>query len=272
MSQLDDLPSFRLPPITEVALSVQFNELQGMQFIHLGRLYEKFQSNFPQIQEQSPIGAAFELFGGAPAALPSIKFQTTPPMPRVIFMNAAGTELIQFQIDRFIHNWRRTDQNKKYPRYEQVKAAFEAEFEQLSSFVLEQKLSPLVPNQCEVIYVNQIEHSDIIAGRFGEVFNIWNDSSDASIGSTESATFNARFIIHDSNGAPVGRLIAEAATGVDIATGKPIIQLMLTARGRPNTPDKEGVFHFFDIARDKIVRGFAALTTKKMHAIWEREI
>jgi hypothetical protein len=44
----------------------------------------------------------------------------------------------------------------------------------------------------------------------------------------------------------------------------------LTARGRPDEESIEGALRFLDIGREWIVRGFAAVTTPEMHAIWRR--
>jgi hypothetical protein len=42
-------------------------------------------------------------------------------MPRFWFVNEVGTELLQFQLDRFVHNWRKTGEGIEYPRYERIR-------------------------------------------------------------------------------------------------------------------------------------------------------
>jgi hypothetical protein len=48
------------------------------------------------------------------------------------------------------------------------------------------------------------------------------------------------------------------------------MQLTLTARGRPSTPDETGIINFLNKGRISVVRGFAHLTGPKMHKLWER--
>jgi hypothetical protein len=63
-----DLPNFSRPPISEVALSIQFASIARFQNSYVGLLWERLRNEYPNVSEQPPLAAAFETFGGAPAA------------------------------------------------------------------------------------------------------------------------------------------------------------------------------------------------------------
>jgi len=81
--------------------------------------------------------------------------------PRLWFLNEDGSELVQFQRDRLVHNWRRTTPEEPYPHYENLRPAFERDLHDLVSFLEEQGLPPVSPVQCELTYVNPIPAEDL---------------------------------------------------------------------------------------------------------------
>src|SRR6266566_564057 len=102
------------------------------------------QTGFPDFR----IPPVVENFATGPA--PGFGFQIeafdVPPAPRLWFLNESGTELIQVQEDRFIHNWRKTDSGQQYPRYEYIRGRFNSELQLFSSFLEAEKLPRLVIN------------------------------------------------------------------------------------------------------------------------------
>jgi hypothetical protein len=80
---------------------------------------------------------------------------------RYWFLTPDKTELIQFQQDRFIHNWRKViNKNNEYPRFEAVIEKFSDEARSLDSYFLDKGWGPITPTQCEVTYVNQMSLLD----------------------------------------------------------------------------------------------------------------
>ena len=86
----------------------------------------------------------------------------------------------------------------------------------------------------------------------------------------EDVRFSARYIVKDNDGRPVGRLIANTQPALD-AEEQQILRFDLTVRGKPISPDIDGISRFFDLGRETIVHAFAAMTTDRMHSIWERK-
>lgn len=260
----DDLPDFRKPPLNEVVVGVQFAPPTKYQQIYAAQVWELFSSEYPKVEEHSSLPPTFETFG-----LPSrhLNLNFGPVHNRYWFLRPDGEELIQFQRDRLLHNWRKVgDEKNVYPRFESMLQRFQDEIERFQNYVNTLSPQTLAINQCEVSYINHIEPcpdtdlnvSDWI--RFLQ-FNRQNDPDNFSI------TLNDE--IRNSSGEPFARLICEATSGVKVNRQK-IIQLTLTVRGSPEGSDLRSALEFLSKGRERIVRKFAESTTEAAHKQWER--
>jgi uncharacterized protein (TIGR04255 family) len=268
-----NLPDFTNPPVIEVALAVQFDRLTALRTPHLGLLWTEFHDEFPKTEEYAPRDLTVETFGPPGPKKLEVKFETAPPVPRCWFLNEKGTELIQVQQDAFVHNWRKVGDGDRYPRYEYVRDKFRLELGKFRQFVEREHLGKLVPNQCEVTYVNHIPLNEGYKkyGQVGEVLTVWvSQYSDNFLSEPEEVRFNVSYVIPDKTGNPLGRLHIGAEPAYRITDEKPIFLLKLTARGRPDGEGEEGLFRFLDKGREWIVRGFTSITTPRMHEIWGR--
>jgi uncharacterized protein (TIGR04255 family) len=122
------LPRFRKPPVSEVALGVQFPPVLNP--VHLGLYYQRLKARFPKVQVQPPITAAFETFAPSPIVfgmpMPAIGLQ-----PRMWFLSEDENSLIQLQSDRLLFNWRGGLQGVPYPHFEAVQGEFAEAFDLL---------------------------------------------------------------------------------------------------------------------------------------------
>lgn len=269
-----DLPEFGAPPLTEAVLGAQFDVIPGFLTPHVGLVWQHFRKSFPVLEEQAPLPPLFETFGPNPQFVPGIGLQlmTGAETPRVFFINDARTELLQIQRDRFLHNWRKIGDADAYPRFERMLETFRSGFGTFTKAISSEGLGPIIPNQCEVSYINQMpvppggNLSDLTDDLFGQ--HTGSLALD-DLGKPEDLRFLLRYIMKDADGKPVGRLIASAEPARRI-DGQTIVQLTLTARGRPSTPDEDGIVDFFKRGRISVVKGFAHLTGPKMHKFWER--
>ena len=264
-----DLPDFERPPVVEVALSVQFEPL-ALQPKHVAILWESCRTEFPQWEDQAPIGPAFELFG--PGNVDARTFFVNAPPRRAIFRNAAGTELKQYQADRFVRNWTKAPLAPTYPRYESVRSPFANDLRALIEFAGRQSLGAIAPNQCEVTYVNLIPLADGAADTVAAVLSAWDGSfSDSFLPEPESTDIAAHFVMTEAGQRePVGRLHVSAGVVIFRDAHTRALQLTLTARGQPLSSGVDGVLSFLDLGRRYIVKGFASFTRPEMHKIWGR--
>lgn len=261
------LPEFADPPVVETVLSVQFEPLAEFRAAHFGLYWDTIKGRFPKTEERSELIPVVERFPRSPKTGVGIRLESleTPPMPRVWFTNASGTELIQLQRDRFIKNWRKTGEGDAYPRYETLRAAFDQDFTQFVDFLKGQEIETPRVNQCEVTYVNHIvsgkgwsEH-----GEADRVFTSWVQPSDGLPGLAEDVSFQVAFPIYGETQSPVGRLHAQMQSAFLSAGEQKVFVLNLTARGQIGSGTE-----FLDHGRYEIVKSFKTLTTPAMHKIW----
>ncbi len=280
MSDTDKvLPKYDNPPVVEVALSVQFEKLSALRTPQLGLLWSSFREQFPKIEEHQPIEAAFERFDNRMVQKAGIRLEhmEKPPVPRIWFIKEDGTELIQIQQDRFVHNWRKVGKDDKYPHYEEkIRSAFIKNLNKFKDFLTEQNIGDLIPNQCEVTYVNHIILGEDWSsyGKIGNVLTIINPVySDNFLSEPEDARLALKYVMPDlSNpeGPPLGRLHISCEPAFLPKEDQPIFQLKLTARGKPIGEGLDGAIKFMDIGREWVVRGFTSITTELTHKIWRK--
>jgi uncharacterized protein (TIGR04255 family) len=267
------LPDFANPPVIEVALSVQFEPLSRFRVSHFGLLWSEFRHQFPRTEEHPPRPLAIEQFGIRRAPKMDVRLEVALPVPQCRFLNESGTELIQIQRDRFVHNWRKVGGGDEYPRYESVKRRFEEELGTFCQFLAREDIGELVPNQCEVTYVNHIASGAGWErhGELGEVMTIWAARySDTFLSEPEDVGLGFRYIIPGADGNPLGRLLVSVEPAYRAEDDRPIYVLVLTARGGSIGEGIEGALGFLDIGREWIVRGFTSVTSPRMHEIWGR--
>lgn len=266
-------PDFNDPPVIEVVLSVQFEPLSALGVPQFGVLWERYRKEFPKTEDKTPLPSVTESFEAPKQSTVQVQIISEPPPPRCWFKNAADTELIQVQRDRFVFNWRKTEAEQPYPRYPYVRTKFEAHFRTFETFLRDHGVSTVSPNQCEVTYVNHLfpGRGWKGSGQFKKIFSVWlGKHSDDFLPEPEDITFQTRYRMLTKDGKPFGRLHVQAEPRIKVEDASPLLRLTLTARGAPLEKNLKGVLAFFDVGREFVVRGFTSVTTSKMHKIWER--
>lgn len=271
MSRPEHLPDFDAPPVVEVLLSVQFPTPPAYQHVYAAEVWGLFRDRFPQIAEQPPLAPTFEVFGNRPSAGMSFSFapMSFPMRNRYWFLDDAGFELLQFQADRFMHNWRsQNDPNAPYPHFDPIVKNYAQELEKLDKYFQEKGWGSITPNQCELTYINQMPLIDSDGQPRQPSFYLRNINP--TLG--ESAT---DFVIRlqtdmlSSARKPIGRLIIDASTATDVQD-KRILSLTLTVRGAPATPTIADSLAFLHEARNLIVTSFTEITSPASHKLWKR--
>lgn len=261
----DHLPDFRKPPLIEVVLGVQFNRVPGYQHIYAAEIWDLFRTEYPEVQEKPPIQPQFETFGlQFPAMQPPFMFMSGPIRNRYWFVKTNETELIQFQEDRLLHNWKKiAAASNEYPHYETMVSRFSKEFGLVQEYFKDKWKQELVINQCEISYINHITADS-------EDFPLGSDWLNFVSFSRNPEDFSVAFreVVHDKDGVPRARLTCEA--GSAIQNNRKILHYTLTVRGAPQTPSIDAALELMSIGRDVIVTRFAETTTVAAHKAWER--
>lgn len=269
LSRPEHLPDFESPPLNEVVIGVQFAPPKSYQQIYAGQVWDLFRSEYPQVQAQMPLPPNFETFGipHQRSFTPQIQFATGASHDRFWFLRPDGDELVQFQDDRLLHNWRKVgDLTNPYPRFEAMFAHFKEDVTKLENFMAGLSPQKLLINQCEVSYINQI----LFGTRTGSKAPDWLRflKFDGHIPDDLSVTF--REVIRDASNIPTSRLTCEIAS-VTTHTGEEAMQLTLSVRGAPSSPSIESALEFIASGREVIVQRFAELTSDEAHKIWGRK-
>jgi len=256
------LPNFDKPPVNEVVCGMRFETPNGLMIPHIGLLWEKFRSEYPNIQHASPIFSD-------PTRIEDMT--TGIPLPRVWFINNDDNQLIQFQFDRFYYNWRR--RQDIYPRYPNVIRNFESCFNKINLFFKENALGEIIPLELELSYINHIPQ--------GEGWNTIEDIMKLLVDfprkqikarflpSPIKTSWMSVFQLPDGN----GHLTINVKQALRTADKIPIIILELISR-RPceGMTEYKDIRKWYDLAREWIVKGFTDVTSQKIQKnIWKLE-
>ncbi len=266
------LPEFERPPVVEVAISVQFDELAKLQPAFYGLLWERFRQQYPKSEHHPPLGSVRELFDAKGVSRASLNVLPGMPAGRCWFLSEDQLQLIQVQPDRFVVNWRKLDTEAAYPRYRSLRDRFVRELEQFLDFIRQEDLGEFQPLQCEVTYVNHLFMGEGWESRtdLPNVLTVWSgETSESYLPPIEEANLNWQYRM-DEGGGPMGRLYVQVQPAIRTRDRLPLFRLNLIGRGAPTVDGVPGVLAFTDRAHEWIVRGFTAITTDRMHRMWRR--
>lgn len=260
-------PEFDRPPVVETVLSVRFREITKLVGARVGQFWDRhLREELPDLQERPPYQAPVERTSGDDAVVLQMQLSGAPPMSRTWLVG--GNSLVQIQSDWFAYNWRRTPDEPDYIRYPAARERFGVWLNDLGEFVQQELGRALVPTQCEVTYVNQIELTveDLAQGPLGAVLRGIVPTNGAFLPVPVQAETTTSYLINSPAGEPVGQLHINAES-VRASRESRGVRLVLTARGRPLAEGIEGALAFCDLGREWIVKGFKDCTSE---AMWDR--
>ncbi|WP_112941394.1 MULTISPECIES: TIGR04255 family protein [unclassified Rhizobium] len=260
------LANFARPPLNEVVVGVQFNPAMGYGQIRAGEVWSLFKDGFPAVEEQVPLPPSFETFGIPSPPTFNFGMVSGGQHDRFWFLTEDQQELIQFQADRLLHNWRKVPGGvREYPRFEYIISSFQNELHDLETYFDSLAPQRLHCTQAEITYINHI-----ILNKTGTGSQHSDWVRDLAFGRQDPEDINCtwRRSLH-IDGAPRARLIVEAKTGFDFFQQR-LLLLNITVRGSPLRPDIEDTIDFLKYGREIIISEFASMTTDFAHGIWER--
>jgi uncharacterized protein (TIGR04255 family) len=266
------LPDYGKPPIVEVVFAVALRPM-SLSLVDLARFgWERLGDSYPARQEQSPQPVATESFdAGSQNLVPTLSLLTGAPPVRLWFGSEDKTRLVQLQRDWMAYNWQGTSTEGPYPKYETIERSFLSIFDSFADYVaqLRPAAPDVAPHQCELSYINHVFPGRTWErhGQLNKVIRLAGKAG-SFLPEPEDGQLMFRYRI-PHEGKDIGRLYVQVLPGR--RDQSQVIQLNITARGAPLSPDREGMVSFFRLAHEWVVRGFAAVTTdaaQKM--LWER--
>jgi uncharacterized protein (TIGR04255 family) len=259
------LPDYKSPPLNEVVLGVQFNQPAGYQQIRAGEVWALYKTDYPLVEEQPPLAPSFETFGGSPTSVLNIGFATGATHDRFWFLSQSKDELIQFQADRLLHNWRKVgDGTNPYPRFEKMIEKFQSELLTLEAYLATLAPQKLTINQCEVSYINHIFVDDTPDPGAWLRFLSLSEACKA-----DDISVSMRRVLKGHDAKPLGRLFIEANSGFT-PKGDQVLVVTLAVRGAPQSTTVDDAIKFICSSRETIVNTFAEITTDSAQKVWER--
>jgi uncharacterized protein (TIGR04255 family) len=262
-----DLPDFATPPLNEVVMGVQFTPAIRYQQVRVSEVWSLFREDFPSVQELIMLPPTFETFGLPPVRKERahIDLSSIPGHSRYWFVSTSGEQLLQFQQDRLLHNWRKVgDKTNEYPRFETLIEKFESELRTLETYFISLAPQSLKINQCEISYVNHIDIENFEG--FASVQD-WLSFVRFDKLRPDDFAMTFRRIISNSEGKPLGRFFCDAVAAFTEKNEK-VVQLTLTFRGAPAGVDINAAINFLKGGRELIVRSFKEITTDTAHQKW----
>jgi len=256
------LPSYKNPPVEEVACGCVFEPLEQLKLPHIGLLWQQFRKDLPTVEHAPPIPTDTGDFVADRA--------TSLPWPRTWFINDAESRLVQFQPDRLYFNWRSREEEPDYPRYGEMIDGFAKYYELLEEFIAREGLGLVKPTVCELTYINHISQNqgwnDL--SDMPKVFKdfCWTPQEGRFLPAPVNISWKAVFPLPNDTGVLFAKL------GQAVRKNTPLIVLELTARGIGKETTVSGMKDWFDMAREWIVKGFADLTSDEVQkTVWGRE-
>lgn len=257
------LPVFESPPVIEVVIGVSFNQLKHLTTSHFGLFWQQIKRNYPFFEDHPPL---------ADPTLPLGQLQFAaldkPPLRRVFFRASDRDYLLQLQPDRFVHNWRKTDDVAPYPHFPAAKSKFNAAWTEFQRFVAKLELGPIQVVQFEVTYINHfVEEPGNFPGKTGfytPLFNGENTGSTGYLPSPSALAYNLQFPFPEGQ----GTLYVSSKHGTRGSDKKDVMIFELSARG-PIREDGASLDTYFELGHEWIVRGFKDLTSREAHQQWK---
>jgi uncharacterized protein (TIGR04255 family) len=252
------LPSYESPPVSEVSLGIVFKPIEQIRAPHFGLFWEKIRSQYPKVEHAPPIGVL--QFG-----------PQTFTLPRIWYISANETELIQLQNDRLLFNWRKQRPTDTYPRFGAVRSSFLQAWQEFQVFAAEINADLIQPQELSLEYINNIFRGEGWESRH-EIGHIlrdarWEDGSRFLPPPTDLA-WRASFDLPKQN----GHLALSAQFGVRLTDQKELLQLQCRAHWPcPDGADMERAMEWYEFAHKWVVCAFTDVTTPETQkGLWKR--
>jgi len=241
---------FAKSPLTEVICGVEFNAAE-FSSVHFGLYWQTIRDKFPNPPlDRPPIGTIEFL-----PILPSLR--------RVWFESEDRKQLLQLQANRFHYNWRRQEEEDRYPHFQEIYPRFVQEWQLFQEWWLSAESTPLQPIRYELSYINQIDKN------FGwnsvddhkKIFRFITERFDDLSLKPRIFDFDLELELKDTT----GNLSVRLHQGVKPNDNMPVIILELTASTTATDIDNK---IWFDLAHKSTVETFLSLITDNIKDEW----
>jgi uncharacterized protein (TIGR04255 family) len=244
--------TFAKPPINEVVLGLSFLPRLDLLMPHFGQFWSEFRDQYPKVAHAPPLVSAGSIL---------LQDSSGAWLPRVWYINADDSSLVQLQQDRLHVNWRRTDADAPYPRFPAIRDEFYRVWALFQNFLRRETGSVPQPTRMELQYTNVIPQGEgwQTPADLGDVLRDFKwQSGGRYLPNPRRFAGNFEFELEDGSS-----LVAKIAMGLRVADQKEVVSLELVVSA--------AIVEGFDMpawverSHEAIVRAFKDLTSEKMH-------
>lgn len=253
-------PRFSQPPVTEIAIAVEFVPIQAFGPVRMIDLHRRlWAQDYPRVVEQPPLPPPAPEPGSVLAGVGLQIGSGVAPL-RLWMLSDDESQLLQLQHDRLILNWRKTDDHGAYPSYATLRKTFAARWDAFASALPEKAR----PTMVEVTFVNRLP-SD---AKSGSLAGFLESISDPQVpGNGVSTAFRYLSSIDRNEGGP-GSVVVNAGAQRDVPATLTIATRLGIARA--DQPESSVIMDRLDTAHDLGVTTFVGLTPDTLHKKWGR--
>jgi len=258
---------FANAPVSEMLQAVYFSPVSGWDLLNFGLLSPRLAQRYPRHQFQPPIGDPAQLQNQFLLQVQKMDIGKIPI--RCWFIENSEAELLQLQDSCLIHNWRKIPASVQYPGFDRVRSNFAADWKTFCAFLDDVQLGRPDVWKCELTYIDQFVRG-VEWKTFADlprIYRLWRGIEAAeSLSEIEFASFSVNYVLPDQT----TRLLFTSQPAIRQTDGKEVIQLTITASGKPQKSDEKDVIDWFDRAHASLIEGFLSFTTHEVQDLWRR--
>ena len=260
------LPEYKKPPVVEVALAVEFAPLPDWNPLLYGSLWERFRARYPH-SEVHPLAVQVQPVRPEPG-LQTLLFPTEPPL-RYFFLSDDRSQLVQLRSGAFIKNWRKMPEVSVYPRYAMMRPSFQEDLDIFFKYLRQAAFPSPEIWKCEITYVNHFVRGEEWA-EYEELPSLMPGLSpslrSSMLGAPRRVQLSCDFELPDDSGT-----LSVSTMPILTREGREVLQLSLTASGRPKSSGLKHIMDCMDMGRELVVTSFAEFTSLEVQSkIWGR--
>jgi uncharacterized protein (TIGR04255 family) len=257
------LPLFERPPVTEVAMAIEFAPIAAMDFFKLSRLQAEWEDDYPTIAEM-PGAPPTQLMQDAP----TVTFALGGNLRRIWATSIDGTQLLQSQNDRLILNWRKVDENTEYPGFfDSLRDEFTLRWGALNRYLAKAGLPAPIPVLAEYNYVNAVALN--AEDTLEDVVTVVRTPRDELPGQDRFTQFAIVREVTESETDPYTTQISISGQPQMTASGERQLFFTVVAKALVGTKTEDPL-KALDAAHALASHSFARIVTEKKQAEWGR--
>ncbi len=262
----NETPTFETPPIVELVLGVQFNQLRRMQSAHYGRFWDAIGTDWLNPRDNPPIQEQFEFFGRE-RGVTRLQIEPGPPLNRLTLINQSKDRLVQLQPTRMHLNWR--NQESSYPSYKTLIVEFEEILNSFTVYCQSEGLGKAEFNQWEITYVDRF-----VRGKYWDTPADWSTFLPGLFQPGE-IPMNSKLIMENRSvdwsfeiQPKLGRLHVQASLVRGNSDSEDALMLNITARGPLGSEQIQTYRQGLDLGHDVAVDQFLQLVSTETRKSW----